>query len=153
AAFEGEVAENIVAAFGQRGQHDLKGVVLFANGMQVREGVAAALAHEEQVHQFAVIGDERDVVVVPEKFFADFELQDAIGAFGVKGGCEVRPGAFAEVILKTALFGCPPIFSDVESTDKNNGGRGGGEEAFPAVTTSGGCVGGQGGFASGGCGD
>ena len=50
AAFESQVAENIIAAFRQRWERDFKGVALLANGMQMGEGIPSACAHEEKMH-------------------------------------------------------------------------------------------------------
>ena len=130
AGFEREVAEHFIVAFRQRRQCDGKCAVVLAHGMDVRERRPIGLADEKKMQQLAVVARELEVIILPEIFFAERQVQDALGICRVHFRRQIRPAAVAQARTKIIFLQVPPFFPAEQREREHKAGDAGGNPVF-----------------------
>src|SRR5262245_21946789 len=101
--------------------------------MQMGKGTTAVFANEKEVHQFSVIGNEREIVVFLKKRFADLKPQNSLVSRKAHVGGQIGPGTGKQMALKGFLLHFPPVFSADKCDDEKERGRGGSKVTVPAI--------------------
>ena len=125
------IGVNVILTGGQRRQWNFKFCLASEHWMQMGEGARLPVAHQKEMHQFAMVGDERCPAAATFRG-VHVDCQNGLVVFGAHLGRH-RKRLVEGIVPVVAVFEVPPFLSAKSQERKNDRGQRHGRATPPPV--------------------